>query len=174
MDLLRKQITELQTECAVLAGSRTARVPALLLLFAALIGGLAGAVGTWGFQHITAKTSKIGQIQAGRIPFDLFQETYKRGTVEFPVPFSKRPLVFVCEGGKPGAWITVKTDAISESMFVWATPFLTGHAGLRRLAGRRSVVVARAAEWLVQRLPIFIRRRLCYSLVATMVKANTD
>ena len=120
MDLLKQQITELQTQCADLAGSRTARAPALLLLFAALIGGLAGAVGTWGFQHITAKTSKIGQIQAGRIPFDLFQETYKRGTVEFPVPFSKRPLVFVCEGGKPGAWITVKTDAISESMFVWA------------------------------------------------------
>jgi len=118
MELMKQHITQLQKQYAGMARPRSAKTPAFLL--AALIGGLAGVIGTLGVQHITAKSSKAGQIQTGRIPFDLFQENYKRGEVEFPVPFSKRPLVFVCEGGKPGAWVTVKTDAISESSFVWA------------------------------------------------------
>lgn len=58
-----------------------------------------------------------------------------------------------------------------ESMFVWATPLLTGHAGLRRFVGRWCVPVARATERLVQWMPVPVRRRLCYSLVATLVKA---
>lgn len=58
-----------------------------------------------------------------------------------------------------------------ESMFVWATPLLTGHAGVRRFAGRWCIPVARAAERLAQWAPSFIRRRICYSLVATLVKA---
>lgn len=118
MELMKQHITQLQKQYAEMSRPRSAKTPAFLL--AALIGGLTGVIGTLGTQHITARSSKSGQIQSGRIPFDLFQETYKRGNVEFPVPFSKRPLVFVCEGGKPGAWITVKTDVISESMFVWA------------------------------------------------------
>lgn len=118
MELLKQHVTRLQKQYAGMSGPRSNKTPPFLL--AALIGGLTGVTGTLGTQHLTAKSSKSGQIQSGRIPFDLFQETYKRGTVEFPAPFSKRPLVFVCEGGKPGAWVTVKTDAISESMFVWA------------------------------------------------------
>ena len=57
-----------------------------------------------------------------------------------------------------------------ESMFVWATPLLTGHAGLRRLAGRWCIPIARATERLVQRIPAFVRCRVCYSIFATLVK----
>ena len=57
-----------------------------------------------------------------------------------------------------------------ERVFVWATPALTGHGGCRLIAGRWFVPVARAAEWVVQRLPQWIRERACYSLVAVMVR----
>lgn len=67
--------------------------------------------------------------------------------------------------------LTIGAGLKVESMYVWATPMLTGHAGMRHLAGRWFIPVARATEWLAQRIPAFVRRRICYSLVATLVKA---
>ena len=137
MELLKQQVTQLQSQVRAIGGSRSARTPAWLLLIVALIGGLAGAIGSWSLQSRNTKAPQSGLIQSGRVPFDLFQENYKRGEVEFRVPFSKRPLVFVCEGGKPGAWVTVKTDAISESSFVWAAT-----------TGPRSMDYQSEIEWL--------------------------
>lgn len=60
-----------------------------------------------------------------------------------------------------------------ESMFVWGTPLLTGHAGLHRFAGRWMTPIARSMEWIAQRLPESIRGRICYSLVATLARPSS-
>lgn len=57
-----------------------------------------------------------------------------------------------------------------ESMFVWGTPLLTGHVGLRRLAGRWVTPLARSMENVAQRFPTSVRGRVCFSLVATLAK----
>lgn len=75
----------------------------------------------------------------------------------------------------PGELHALVSEAglVVESMFVWGTPLLTGHAGLHRFAGRWMTPIARLMEWIAQRLPESIRGRICYSLVATLARPSS-
>ena len=59
-------------------------------------------------------------MESGLIPVELVQQTVATGSVEFTRPFPRKPLVFICEAGHPGAFLVCKTDAITQSGFVWA------------------------------------------------------
>lgn len=51
-----------------------------------------------------------------------------------------------------------------ERLDVWGTPVLSGHGGLRHLAGRYCVKVAYGIETLTQRCPSFMRERFCVAM----------
>ena len=55
-----------------------------------------------------------------------------------------------------------------ERLTVWGTPVLSGHAGLRYLAGLPLVRAAYLTEVLMQRLPPAARTRACAALLATL------
>lgn len=61
-----------------------------------------------------------GRVECGVAAVELSQQTVAIGGVTFSKPFRSRPLVFVCEAGHAGAFLTCKTDAISETGFTWA------------------------------------------------------
>jgi 2-polyprenyl-3-methyl-5-hydroxy-6-metoxy-1,4-benzoquinol methylase len=61
-----------------------------------------------------------------------------------------------------------------ERLGAWGTPLLSGHAGLRFLAGPRLTRVAYGAERLAQRLPSAARERACAQLSAVLRRAAPD
>ena len=81
-----------------------------------LLGGLGATVHHWS----RSRSGDVGRVESGIIPVELVQQTVATGAVQFSTPFRRRPLVFVCEAGHPGAFLVCKTDAISETGFTWA------------------------------------------------------
>ena len=81
-----------------------------------LLGGLGATVHHWS----RSRPGDVGRVESGIIPVELVQQTVATGAVQFSTPFRRRPLVFVCEAGHPGAFLVCKTDAISETGFTWA------------------------------------------------------
>jgi len=55
-----------------------------------------------------------------------------------------------------------------ERLYVWGSPFLTGNAGLHRLASRAATPLARFGESAVQYLPAALRSKLCTAQTAIL------
>jgi 2-polyprenyl-6-hydroxyphenyl methylase/3-demethylubiquinone-9 3-methyltransferase len=66
--------------------------------------------------------------------------------------------------------LAAKAGLLVERLNLWGNPLLTGHAGLRVVASAPLVHVAYAAEWLSQRVPSFVRARLCAQMSVVMRK----
>jgi hypothetical protein len=74
-------------------------------------------------QHSTiqpAQSFTFERMEMGMIPVELVNQSFTTGLVEFSKPFTRRPLVFLCEAGHMGSFLVCKTDALSESNFTWA------------------------------------------------------
>ena len=110
MTSLRKQVRSLKVLLLV--------VPVVGLVIALAAGLTTGAV-LLKRTRVT-NTAVPGRMEKGLIPVDLSQKTYATGNLQFSKPFSRPPLVFVCEAGHPGLFLVCKTDAITESGFTWA------------------------------------------------------
>lgn len=64
-------------------------------------------------------SSGLGRVETGVVPVELRGQLIATGDVQFSKPFARRPMVFICEAGRAGRFLEVKTDAISETGFKW-------------------------------------------------------
>jgi|GEM_PF-5477758 hypothetical protein len=62
----------------------------------------------------------LGRVETGMVPVELRGQLIATGEVQFSKAFARRPMVFICEAGRAGRFLEVKTDAISETGFKWA------------------------------------------------------
>lgn len=67
-----------------------------------------------------SKVNGLTRIESGVVPVELVQQTVATGSVAFSKPFSRPPLVLICEAGHAGVFLVCKTDAISITGFTWA------------------------------------------------------
>ena len=128
---LRKEIEEVRAELSDLRSLRG--LSYVLIVLALLIASTAGFVLVRQLfatpppaplaapaNYAPTALAGTGRIEMGTVPVEINGQPFVTGVVEFARPFSRKPLVFICEAGHAGLFLACKTDAISETQFTWA------------------------------------------------------
>jgi len=117
LDALRAEVRKLATRQQMLYA-----VCAVSVLLAVTLGFGAGYVAGLhaGGSSSGGPAGGLGRVEKGVVPVELRGQLIVTGEVRFSKAFARRPMVFICEAGRAGRFLEVKTDAISEAGFKWA------------------------------------------------------
>lgn len=117
LDALRAEVRRLAARQQMLYG-----VCAVSVLLAVALGLGAGYMAGLraGDSSRSGPSSGFGRVETGMVPVELRGQLIATGEVQFSKPFARRPMVFICEAGRAGRFLEVKTDVISETGFKWA------------------------------------------------------